>query len=78
MFPFFFKALVFWEVFFFLGRGEDKDLCVPFYDNIGFCLYFLENALTVLSAVNFSKELHLRFGRVPRFAFVSENDVLGY
>ena len=75
MSPFFFKTLVFWEVFFF---GGDRDLCVPFYDDIGSCLYFLEDALTVLSAVNFSEVLHLRIGRVPQFAFVNENDVLGY
>ena len=58
--------------------GEDQDLCVPFHDDIRFWVYFLEDALTVHSAVNFCKVLHLRCGRVPRFAFVNENEVLGY
>ena len=58
--------------------GENKDVCVPFYDDIRFCVYFLEDALTVHSAINFCRVLHLRRGRVPRFTFVDENDVLAY
>ena len=58
--------------------GGNKDVCVPFYDDIRFCVYFLEDALTVHSAINFCRVLRLRSGRIAGFAFVNENEVLAY
>ena len=43
---------------------------MPFYnDDIVFCFYFLEDALRVLSTVNFCRLFCLRCGSVPGFVF---------